>query len=69
MPEAVVNDAEVGLITTSTGTTDAAGWRPAARARASVVLVAVLLIAQYPARPSPGPRTTTWPGTLPFVAM
>ena len=70
MPEAVVNDVEVGLIATSTGTTDAVRVEARRVSAGEDVDAAELLIAQYPARPTPGPRITTWPGIcLLFVEM
>jgi hypothetical protein len=46
MPEAVVNDPEVGLITTSTGTSDAARVVALSGNAGDDVVVAVLLMAQ-----------------------
>ena len=46
MPDAVVNDAEVGLIATSTGTSDAVRVVARSASAGDVVFVAVLLTAQ-----------------------
>ncbi len=49
------------MITTSTGTTDAARVRAARVSGVEVAVAALLLSAQYPTVPLPGPRMTTWP--------
>ena len=46
MPEGVVNDAEVGLIATSTGTSDAARVVALSGTKGDCIVVAVLLMAQ-----------------------
>ena len=52
---------EVGLKTTSTGTSDAARVVDRRVSDGEVAVAAVLCSAQYPTVPLPGPRTTTWP--------
>ncbi len=59
MPDADTKVAPVGFRIASTGTTEVARVVPRNGTTGEVVVVAVLLIAQYPAVPAPGPRTTT----------
>ena len=58
----MVTDDELGLKTTSTGTSDAARVAARSVSAGEVAVAALLCSAQYPTVPLPGPRTTTWPG-------
>ena len=59
--------AEFGFTTISTGTLDAARYTAECIGTTGdgVALVPVPVTAQYPVRPLPGPRTSTWPGDRP----